>query len=89
MLGAVKGLTHLLAKEDGAQDLFLRHKGVALLKACTSDVKYFLHFLTCEYSPQITKLSLNLLKNLLVVKEDFKIEVLEMGIVEECLKHIE
>lgn len=39
ILNAAQCLQTLLAKEEGAQDLFIRHRGILILKACCLDFK--------------------------------------------------
>lgn len=39
MLGACQCMLTLLNKEEGAQDLFIRHKGIQILKTCSQDFK--------------------------------------------------
>jgi len=39
MLSACKALQVLLAAEEGAQDLFVRHKGIQTLRDCANDYK--------------------------------------------------
>ena len=37
MLNACQCMLTLIAKEEGAQDIFMRHKGIQILRACSQD----------------------------------------------------
>ena len=37
MLNACQCMLTLIAKEEGAQDIFMRHKGIKILRACSQD----------------------------------------------------
>eukprot|EP00347_Sterkiella_histriomuscorum_P022045 403331879 len=78
MLNSGKCLITILSKEEGAQDIFLRHKGIQILKNCLQD-----------YNIDIKKVSLSILCNLVKNRDDAKLEILENGVIDLCLNNVD
>ncbi|CDW82063.1 UNKNOWN [Stylonychia lemnae] len=78
MLNSCKCLITILSKEEGAQDLFLRHRGIQILKNCLQD-----------YNIDIKKCSLSIMCNLVLLKEEVKFEIFDNGVIELCIHNID